>query len=226
MIRINLLPVKEKRRRATGQRHLFVIAILVALECLAFFYVYTTRADDLSKRKSENKQKKDQIEKLKKEVGDIEKLQATKRELEKQQEILDSLELGRSGPVKVLSELMTLLSPPADARARLALERLGGQPNWDSKRVWLRSFVEESRMGTIIGEAKSNDDVAEFLTRLSHSHYFANVKLRWTKQHEAGDDLGNLSYVRFEVHCTIAYMGKDGPGLSPAMLAPPKHGGH
>ena len=225
MIRINLLPVKEKRRRATGQRHLFVIAILVALECLAFFYVYTTRADDLARRESENKQKTAQIEKLKQEGGDIEKLQSTKRELEKQQEILDSLELGRSGPVKVLNALMRLLSPPEDARARLEIERLGGQPNWDSKRVWLRSFVEEARTGTIIGEAKSNDDVAEFLTRLSQSEFFNNVKLRWTKQHEAGDNLGNLRYVRFEVHCTVQYTGKEGGGL-PAMLMAPKHGGH
>ena len=225
MIRINLLPVKEKRRRATGQRHLFVIAILMALECLAFFYVYTTQADDLSKRQTVNKQKKAQIEKLKREVGDIEKLQSTKRELEKQQEILDSLELGRSGPVKVLSEIMFLLTPPADARQRLRLEQMGGQPNWDSKRVWLRSFVEEASVATIIGEAKSNDDVAEFLTRLSSSDFFNDVKLRWTKQQEAGPDLGNMSYVRFEVSCTVAYMGKRGGGM-PAMMLSPGGGGH
>ena len=222
MIRINLLPVKEKRRRATGQRHLFVIAILVAIECLGFFYVYSTRADDLSKRAGANKQKKAQIEKLKREVGDIEQLQKEKRELEQQQEILDRLEEHRSGPVKVLSELMFLLTPPPDAKARLEIEKRLGQPNWDSKRVWLKSFVEQETQVTILGEAKSNDDVAEFLTRLANSQYFKDVRLLWTKQQLANKALANLRFVQFTVRCRISYGGKRGGDMSLQEMTPKK----
>lgn len=224
MIRINLLPVKEKRRRATGQRHLFVIAVLVGLECLAFFYVYSTQADEYGRRKSENTQKDTQIDKLKREVGDIEELQKQKRELEQQQEILDQLEARRSGPVRVLQEIMFLLTPPPDARARVELEKRGGQPNWDSERVSLKTFVEQENQVTIMGEAKSNDDVAEFLTRLSHSRYFYDVRLLNTKLQTGGKDLGEVHFVQFNVRCKVSYSGA--PGAEVSLQDMRKKGGH
>ena len=206
MIRINLLPVKGTRRRATGQRHLFVIAVMLGIECLGFFYAYNTKAEELEGRKQVNSEKKKKIDQLKAEVGDIEKLQLEKSSLEQQQQVLDALEVGRAGPVNVLAELSFLMTIPSDARARLEVERRGGQPNWDSKRVWLRAFNEADNNVTIIGEAKSNDDVAEFLTRMQSSDYFKDVKLLWTKQREVAE-LNNLRFVRFNVRARVSYTG-------------------
>jgi type IV pilus assembly protein PilN len=215
MIRINLLPIREKRRRATGQRHIFVILILLAIECMGFFYVYNGRAEDLSDRKSVNRKKQGEIDKLKNDIGNIETLKSQKADLEQQQEILDALELGRSGPVRVLDEMSFLLTSPADARARLDLERRGAQPNWDPKRVWLKSFVEQDRNVTIVGEAKDNDDVAEFLTRLASSDYFRDVQLLWTKGEEAKDIGQGLRFVRFNVRCRVSYVGKGNEAFVP-----------
>lgn len=213
MIRINLLPVRETKRRTAGQRHIFLILVAVALECLGFFYVYGTQTEDLAERAKVNNDKKQRIETLKKDVGDIGELEAEKADLEQQQRILETLEVGRQGPVKVLQELWFMLTAPADGKARAEIERRGGQPNWDPKRLWLSSFVETENQVTILGEAKSNDDVAEFLTRLSKSEYFRDVQLLWTKGRDAGAQLNNVRYVQFNVSCYVSYTGKADGGL-------------
>ncbi len=213
MLRINLLPVREKRRRTAGQRHLFLIAILLGIECLGFFYVYGEQVEELNKRLAVNADRKGKIDKLKSEIGDISELEGKKAELEQQQQILDALEVGRQGPVRVLQDIWFMLTPPPDRRTRLEIERRGGQPNWDPKRLWLTSFVEEEREVTLLGEAKSNDDVAEFLTRLSTSKYFQNVQLLWTRGREAEEALNKVKYVQFNVRCRVSYTGGEGGGL-------------
>ncbi len=217
MLRINLLPIREKRRRSAGQRHLFMIAVLIGFECLGFFYVYGEQEEELAKRMAVNAEKQSRIDKLKKEIGDVSDLESKKAELEQQQQILDSLEVGRQGPVRVLQDLWFMLTPPPDRRTRLEIERRGGQPNWDPKRLWLTSFTEQNRQVTLLGEAKSNDDVAEFLTRLSTSKYFKNVQLLWTKGREADKDLNSVKYVQFNVRCRVSYSGGKGGGME-AML--------
>lgn len=219
MLRINLLPVREKRRRTAGQRHLFLIAVLLGIECLGFFYVYGEQEEDLSKRMAVNSEKQGRIDKLKKEIGDISELESKKAELEQQQQILDALEVGRQGPVRVLQDIWFMTTPPPDRRTRLAIERRGGQPNWDPKRLWLTSFIEEEREVTLLGEAKSNDDVAEFLTRLSSSNYFKNVQLLWTKGREAEEQLNRVKYVQFNVRCRVSYTGGKGGGIGEMLKA-------
>jgi type IV pilus assembly protein PilN len=207
MLRINLLPVREKRRRSAGQRHIFLIAALVGVECLGFYYVYSEQDEERQKRVDENAVKQKKIDKLKAEIGDISELESKKSELQQQQKILDALEVGRQGPVRVLQDIWFMLTPPTDRRTRVEIERRGGQPNWDPKRLWLTSFVESERDLTILGAAKSNDDVAEFLTRLGSSKYFNDVQLLWTKGREADESLNKVKYVQFNVRCRVSYLG-------------------
>ena len=72
---------------------------------------------------------------------------------------------------------------------------------WDVKRLWMASFVEEQRECRIRGGARTNEDVAEFLRRLTLSELFTSVVLNRTS--EQGRD--ESATVSFELTCQVTY---------------------
>ena len=50
-------------------------------------------------------------------------------------------------------------------------------PSWDSRRLWLVKFVEQSRKLRIEGFAQDGEDVSELARRMNLSSYFADVRL-------------------------------------------------
>jgi type IV pilus assembly protein PilN len=75
-------------------------------------------------------------------------------------------------------------------------------PGWDVRRLWLTSFEESDRKCTIEGIGKTNEDVAEFLRRLTISELFDKVALGSTG---SVSDKGNLPVVTFSLSCEVMY---------------------
>jgi len=50
-------------------------------------------------------------------------------------------------------------------------------PSWDSRRLWLVKFVEQSRKLHLEGFAQDGEDVSELARRMNLSSYFADVRL-------------------------------------------------
>ena len=75
--------------------------------------------------------------------------------------------------------------------------------NWDVRRLWLTSFEEENRECRIVGLGRTNEDVAEFLQRLSLSELFENVTLQKTES--ATDQGTGLSLIGFELTARVRY---------------------
>jgi hypothetical protein len=59
----------------------------------------------------------------------------------------------------------------------------------------------------MIGVGKTNDDVAEFLRRISVSRYFQNVKLVKTEEKNvaAGKTTTSLNVIAFEMRASVRY---------------------
>jgi type IV pilus assembly protein PilN len=77
---------------------------------------------------------------------------------------------------------------------------------WDPHRLWLTAFKEDNKKVLMTGVGKTNDDVAEFLRRVSVSRYFKNVRL--VKTEERQDRVGNLPPVTvtgFEMRAEVKY---------------------
>ncbi len=47
MIRINLMPTKEGRKKKTGQRTVAIIGLLIGIEILALFFWYSSIESDV-----------------------------------------------------------------------------------------------------------------------------------------------------------------------------------
>ncbi|MES1208304.1 MAG: PilN domain-containing protein, partial [Pseudomonadota bacterium] len=209
MMRINLIRAKRARRRDAGERALVIMGAVV-LASIAAMVVFTIAADgELQQLVRRNNAVRDDIERLKTELGDYDKIKEQRQDLLKQQKTIDALRTGRTGPVYLMRELSEMLTPgkgPTFDRASYE-ERLRRDPNvgftagWDPRRVWLESFDEAQRKVQLRGSARTNEDVAEFLKRLQLSVFFADVAPESTTQVAAasGPAAGAGKHVTFNV---------------------------
>jgi len=173
------------------------------------FLVYHNTKAHLDERIATNTELEQQIEQAKQKsanIGDVEAKLAKSRQLE---EVVDKLQSARQGPTRVLMELSKLLS--VNGGPSVAAERLdelrrdnplaGFNSGWDVRRLWLTSFNETERKVSIKGFGKTNEDVAEFLRRLSLSNLFDKVKLQSTSSATEAD----LPIVSFDLSCEVKY---------------------
>lgn len=162
MIRINLLPVREERRKADlRQFGLILAATLVGSIALVGLY-HVKLSGDVKEAKAQVVATQQQIDKFKPQLKQVEEYRKTKAEIEKKLEIIERLDASRSGPVHVFDELATHAPP----------------------RLWLTKLRTEGRKLTIEGMSLDNELVALFLTALNESEYFSNVELRETQAKE------------------------------------------
>lgn len=210
MIRINLLPVRQVRKAQERRRHVLVAVAVLLVEAIVLFVVHEGEASKLEVRGRMVKDLQSQIEQLKQDVGDFDKLQQQRDRLVAQRKVINSLQAARTGPVMVLRELSEILSegkgPTVDQAAYETLLRrepnAAFNPRWNPRRLWLQRVDEVGKTLTIVGKAKDHDDVAELLKRLSLSKYFVNVQLK--RDDQVKDDKIGLQVVRFSLTCDVA----------------------
>jgi type IV pilus assembly protein PilN len=213
MIRINLIRVRKARRRDPAERAVAFMGGAVALGVAGMVAAYFMADAELGDMVRANNVVKDEIERLKGELGDYDKVKAERQELLKQQKMIDVLRTGRTGPVyllRELSEIMTARKGPSFDRQSYE-ERLRRDPNvgfnagWDPRRVWMDSFDEAQRKVKIRGSARTNEDVAEFLKRLQLSVFFAEVTPESTTQVTDAPSAGGAKHVNFSLTAKVVY---------------------
>ncbi|NOY94305.1 MAG: PilN domain-containing protein [Deltaproteobacteria bacterium] len=216
MIRINLLPRAKKQSRAAGPSGSGQLWAGLYLGSLVLFgiglgVVYSVYSGQLEAKKQRNSTLDRQIAEARQRSAGLEDLQAQMAASLSLEEVVGELNRARTGPVRVVMELSKILSrdrgPTIDPQA---LERLrqnnplaNFNRNWDVRRLWLTSFEEENRECRLVGLGRTNEDVAEFLQRLSLSELFENVTLQKTES--ATDEETGLSLIGFELTARVRY---------------------
>jgi type IV pilus assembly protein PilN len=223
MIRINLLPTdKKKRARRMAPSPLpqgdfslgtwgaiYGGAIAVWLLVLGVFYV--TQSGKIEVIAQENKTleaRRDELKSKTKGLAEVEESLEKSRRLEK---VVEELERARRGPTRAVMELSKVLSSPGGPTINPSeLERMreenplaGYNESWDVRRLWLTRFEEVDRECKIIGMGRSNEDVAEFLRRLTLSEIYESVTLQRTRA--ANDPDTGLQMVGFDITCKVKY---------------------
>jgi type IV pilus assembly protein PilN len=211
MIRINLLRSKRSRRVDASQRQLLFMAagVLAALGTIVVVHVQASSTlDDLN---TSNQRLQSDIDRLKAELGDYDKIKAQREELLKQRKSIEALEAGRTGPVFLLRELSEILTPgkgPTFDRVAYeeALRRdpnVGFNASWDTRRAWLESYEELDKRVRIKGIAKSHDDAAEFMKRLNSSVFFGAVRIDNSIINMGG--AGGVRHITFNINAEVTY---------------------
>ncbi len=162
MLEINLLPVREERRKA-GQRQILVVlaACLIASVAVVTAHYFKVRGD-LNAARASLAQTQAQIDKLKPELEQVEEYKRVKANIERKLATIDTLDRSRTGPVKVFDEIATHIPD----------------------RLWLTKFQHSAAGVTIEGLSLDNELVALFMTALGDSPFFQSVELEETKATE------------------------------------------
>ena len=223
MIRINLLPTdKKKRARRIATPSLpggdlslgtwgaiYGGAIVIWLAVLGI--VYFSQSSQLETVAQENKTleaRRDELQGKTQGLADVEGRLEKSRRLEKD---VEELERARRGPTRAVLELSKVLSSPGGPTINpVELERMreenplaGYNESWDVRRLWLNRFEEVERECKMTGMGRSNEDVAEFLRRLTLSEIYDGVTLQRTRA--ANDPETGLQMVGFDITCKVKY---------------------
>lgn len=223
MIRINLLPTdrKKRARRAapsplpTGDLSLRTWGVVYGAAIAAWLVVlgilYFAQSGEMETIAQENKTleaRRDELKSKTKGLTEVEGRLEKSRRLEK---VVQDLERARRGPTRAVMELSRVLSSPGGPTINPAeLERMreenplaGFNESWDVRRLWITRFEEVERDCKIIGMGRSNEDVAEFLRRLTLSEIYDGVTLQRTRS--AKDSDTGLQMVGFDITCKVKY---------------------
>jgi type IV pilus assembly protein PilN len=179
MIRINLLPVRVSKKKQAATQQLAIAAAVLVVALAGNFWWSQSRAGALAARQAKVARTKAEIAQLEKIIGEVNDIKQQQAAVKDKLAVLEKLKAGRTGPVRMLDELATVVP----------------------KRLWLKKMDEKDLAITFEGTAGSIDDVSAFMAALQRSRYFANVELRRTAAR--GD--GRLRVVDFTITAKAQY---------------------
>jgi type IV pilus assembly protein PilN len=159
MIRINLLPFREARRRAElrDQLGLMVLAVVMAAGLCVALQVWA--AARLAGARDEVASIERKIADYEPEMKQLRAFEAKRAEVERKLGVIRGLERSRTGPVRALDEIAT------------------NTPD----RLWLTSLTAKGSTMDLAGFSLDNEVVAEFLTALDGSEHFGAIDLKGTE---------------------------------------------
>ena len=224
MIRINLLPTDTKKKRTrrlapsplpSGDFSLGTWGAIyggaIAVWLVVMGIMYFAQSGELEAVTQENKTleaRRDELQAKTKGLAAVEGRLEKSRRLEK---VVQELERARRGPTRAVMELSRVLSSPGGptinaaelARMREDNPLAGYNESWDVRRLWLNRFEEVERECKMTGMGRSNEDVAEFLRRLTLSEIYDGVTLQRTRA--TNDPDTGLQMVGFDITCKVKY---------------------
>ena len=185
MIRINLLPIKQDRRREAARNQLIIGLVALLIEIGVFVAMYMSIDSEIDTQENINSNIRAEVQRIKAQIKDHQQILAEIADYEKRQASIDDLQRARTGPVYVMLELSNILSkggrPNIDDVKYQELIRVdptsGYDEDWDYRRLWISDFTEKDRKITLKGQALSHEDVAEFLRRINLSRFFVTSEL-------------------------------------------------
>lgn len=215
MIRVNLLPRRKEAKREGGKGWIAVLAAAALALIVGIVIVHAGKKKELDDQNEANRAVEASIADKKSKVANHEAVKRSLAEYQAREDAIAKLQAGRTGPTAMMIELSRILTPrkmptmDEGALEKLRRENPGAVPSekWDPHRLWITAFREVDRNVTITGFGKTNDDVAEFLRRLTVSKYFVEVRLIRTDERQEKDAALGVPYTTtsFEMKAKVKY---------------------
>ena len=183
MIRINLLPFRAARKRENIKRQVTVYVLSVILLLVAMAYMFLQLDGRLSEAEAQETQLNQALAKHRKTIARINDLKKKIKVIEQKLAVIQRLEEGKQGPVRLLDELAKAV--PKD-------------------RLWLSAMAESEGSLTLTGSARNNETVAEFMTNLENSPIVTSVDL----QSSQSTTTQGVSLSNFSLRCKVDPSGK------------------
>ncbi|PKN51179.1 MAG: hypothetical protein CVU55_13680 [Deltaproteobacteria bacterium HGW-Deltaproteobacteria-13] len=178
MIKINLLPYREKEKKENFAQQIFIIAgsFIVFVLVLAWLQIWITSS--ISKLENQIKEAETSLAALDKKIGNLDKYKSQKQELEQKLGVITTLEENRLAPVKTLDNL-AMLVPVKD--------------------IWLVKINQKGSSLNIEGMGRDNIVVADFMKRIEGFDPIKSVDLISSKKTE----FSGITLQQFNFSCVL-----------------------
>ncbi|MBP7340846.1 MAG: PilN domain-containing protein [Smithellaceae bacterium] len=178
MIKINLLPYREKEKKENLSRQITIIVgvFILFILCLVWLQIYmVSQVRDLEAKMAESQRT---LKILNEKVGDLEKFKLKKAELQLKLAVIAKLEENRLLPVKTLDDL-AMLVPQKD--------------------IWLVKITQSKNSLTIEGIGRDNIAAANFMKTIEGFSPIQSVDLVSSKK----TDVAGVTLQRFIFSCKM-----------------------
>jgi len=155
MIRINLLPHRELKRKRQQQQFLVMLGLVVALGAAIWFSGHYYMSDQLEKQNGRNAYLESEVATLDKQIAEIKKLQELTVALLQRKKVVEALQANRAETVYLLDQLVRQLPDG----------------------VYLKGIQQKGNRVSITGYAQSNARVSTFMRNLEASPYLEKPSL-------------------------------------------------
>ena len=203
MIRINLLPHREEKRKRREQQFAVLagMAGLVGLAVAGGVYFFLDSQETQQQRNVAYM--KAEIDKLDKQIEEIRKIREETASLLAKKQVVESLQSNRSEPVQLLDQLLRQLP----------------------EGVYLKAIKQTGPKVNLVGYAQSNARVSTLMRNLGASPYLENPELVEIKAVPSPTSPGSRVN-QFDMNISIKRAQvEDAKGAAPAKGAPTKPAG-
>ena len=165
MIKINLLPYFEKKKKENVSRQLTIIVGLFAIFILALIWGYLHFSSQVASLESKVADSRQTLRALDEKIGDLEKFKKQKALLELKLDVISNLEENRLLPVKTLDDLAMLVP---------------------SNEIWVVKIEQSGESLKIEGVGRDNIAAANFMKTIENFAPIKSVDLISSKKVEIG----------------------------------------
>ena len=184
MIRINLLPVREKKKKESTRKMLSILILTLGLLALVIVFFHLSLSSQINQVQSQMTAYNEEIRRLKIDTKDVDKFKAEKEDLQRRLNIIYTLQRAKTGPVRVLDDVAMALPG----------------------KLWLTALKEKGGKMEVKGVAFDNQDIATYMTNLEKSGVIKNVELVIAQQLEKKD----VKLKEFTLTCQVNYASLPG----------------
>lgn len=184
MIRINLLPHREEKRKARQQQMLFISGGVAVLGALSVLLGYVAIAGMIDHQKSNNQYLTGEITKLNTEIEEIKALKDKTRSLLDRKKVVEDLQADRAEAVHLFDQMVRLLP----------------------EGIYLKGVKQNGKVVNIQGYAQSNARVSTLMRNLEASPWLELPDLVEIK----AVTVNNLRANEFSLNVKISAPQKEG----------------
>lgn len=197
MIRVNLLPHREERRKRRQQQFGVLAGIFAVIGLLVAGSIWFFLDQQVTQQQQNVAYMKGEIAKLDKQIEEIRKIREETASLLAKKQVVEGLQSNRSEPVQLLDQLLRQLP----------------------EGVYLKAVKQTGPKVNVAGYAQSNARVSTLMRNLGASPYLENPELVEIKAVPNPDKSGNrvnefnmnISIKRAQAENTAASSGKAAP---------------
>ena len=219
MIKINLLPQKRAKLRATassdgGQKEMAIgIASLVGAAAVVFVAFDMPRRSKLSDLHDAIDQANQDLAGKRKQLDGYDTLKKAADAMKERAHSINRLVAAKVVPANVLQELGDILTVKGPTMTDEMIRRTGNGPDsdpnrkydqtWDPTHVWLTTFSDKEGAFKLEGGAQAEVDITQLSKRMQASVYFNDVSP--SQEERVSDRDTGIAYYKFTITGKVAY---------------------